>query len=123
YEAIQIGTATVQQFLDFAYATVLSRLEASLAGAEGARLDPRSQSDYAFPRLLIPYIERFMPDRAGAFRARVEEVRRRVPREDQDDLAVNEPGTVQELLARAERLSDPRLKNRLYEKAASQASY
>ena len=123
YEAIQISTAVVQQFLDFAYAAVFSRLEASLSDADGARLDPRSSFDYALPKLLTPYFDHFMPDRAAAFRARVEEVRRRVRGEDQDALALNEPGTVQELLARVERLSDPRQKNRLYEKAASQASF
>jgi hypothetical protein len=123
YEAIQISTAVVQQFLDFAYATVLSRLEASLADAEGARLNPRSQLDYAFPRLLIPYVDRFMPDRARALRTRVEEVRRQVSREDQDELALHEPGTLQELLDRVERLSDQRQRDRLYEKAALQAIY
>ena len=120
YEVIQISPGVLQQFFDLAYDTV-SQLEASLPEAKDSHLDPRAYHDYAIQRLLVPYFDRFMPDRSAAFRARVEEVRRRVRPEDRAALAVNEPGTVQELLARAEGLAEQRQKDKLYEKAVQQA--
>ena len=116
YAAIQISPAVLQQFLDLAYDTV-SRLGVSLPEAK----DPGFYAGFAIQRLLAPYFDRFVPDRAAAFRALVEEVRRRVRREDQAELAMREPGTVQELLARAEGLADHRQRDRLYEKASGQA--
>ena len=121
FEAIHMSQSLVQQVLDFVYDTVSRRLDASLAGVEGARLNPRAHLDYAFPRMLAPYFDQFMPDRAAAFRARVEEVRRRVRPEEQLDLTLSEPGTVAELLTRAAGLIEQRHKDYLYEKAAQQA--
>lgn len=116
------GPAAVAQFLDLAYDMATRRLEAALTGANGVRLDARSMLDFAIPKLLVPYFDRFMPDRAPAFRARVQEALRRVPPEDRQHLVLTEPGTVEELLSRANAISDARLKDTLIQRAALQAS-
>lgn len=83
----------------------------------------RSMLDYAIPKLLVPYFDRFMPDRAPAFRARVLEALRRVPPEERQYLVLTESGTVEELLSRADAIADPRLKDTLIQRAVFQASY
>lgn len=117
------GPAAVEQFLDLAYEVATRRLDTALTGANGARLDARSMLDYAIPKLLMPYFDRFMPDRAPAFRARVQEALRRVPPQERQDLVLTESGTVEELLSRADAIADSRLKDILIQRAVFQSSY
>ena len=116
------GSAAVEQFLDLAYDVTTRRLNAPLTGTDVARLDARSMLDYTIPKLLTPYFDRFMPDRAPAFRARVQEALRRVPPEERQYLVLTEPGTIKELLSRADAIADPRLKDILTQRAVLQAS-
>ncbi len=122
FEATPISAELLEQFLDLAYIAVTARLDAALANVEGARLDVRSFLDYSLPKGLVPYFDRFMPDRAAAFRARVAEVARRVPPEDQPYLALTEPG-IEGLVSIADKLTDARTKDTLYQNAASRAKY
>lgn len=117
------GTAAVEQFVDLAYDVVIRRLDAAMAGASGARLDARSLLDYAIPRLLVPYFDRFIPDRAPAFRARVLDALRRVPPDERQYLVLTDPGTIEQLLTRADGIADPQLKDTLVQRAVFQASY
>jgi hypothetical protein len=64
-----------------------------------------------------------MPDRAPAFRARVEQIRRAVPPDQEHNMVLQEPGSVSELLARAERLRDPNDRDVLYQRAAENATH
>ncbi|HSB10267.1 MAG TPA: hypothetical protein VLM38_12340 [Blastocatellia bacterium] len=114
--------AVVEQFLEFAYDVATRRLDASLADAAGARLDAGSSYDFAVPKLLCGYFDRFMPDRAPAFRARFAEVSRRVPPDQRAYLVMTEPGTIQELQSRADAASEARLKDLLYRRAIAQAT-
>jgi len=122
YAHIPIDPAVIEQFLDLAYTVVTQRSDAAMTNSEGARLDARSFYDYLIPKLLVPYFDRYLPDRAGAFRARVEEAIRRVPPQEQQYLVLTEPGTVQELVARADALADARAKDILYNRAAALAT-
>lgn len=115
------GPAVVEQFLDLAYDVVTKRLDAALTGANAARLDARSMLDFAIPKLLVPYFDRFTPDRALAFRSRFTEALSRVPLEERQYLVLTEPGTVKDLLSRAEAISDTRLKDTLIQRAIFQA--
>ncbi len=115
--------AVVQQFLDLAYKVVIGRLDAAMQGVDGARMNPRSWTDYAIPKSLSPYIDRFMPDKAPAFEARVQEALRRVPADERQYLALTESGTVEELLSRADAISDAKLKDTLIQRAVSKSSY
>jgi len=114
------GPAVMEQFLDLAYDAATRRLDSALSGEIGARLDPRH--DFAIPKLLAPYFDRYLPERAPAFRARVQEALRRVPPGERPYLAVTDPGTVEELLSRADAMGDPGLKDALIRRAVSQAS-
>jgi hypothetical protein len=116
------GAAAVQQFLEFSYEVATRRLQAAMTGEIGARLDPHSMLDFSIPKLLLPYFDRFIPDRAPAFRARLQEAVRRVPPEDRQYLVLTEPGTTEELLSRADAINDPRLKDTLIHRAIIQAS-
>ena len=122
YAHIPVDPAVIEQFLDLAYTVVTGRFDAAMTNSEGARLDARSLFDYLIPKLLVPYFDRYLPDRAGAFRARVEEAVRRVPPEEQQYLVLTEPGTVQELVARADALADARAKGTLYDRAVALAT-
>ncbi len=122
YAHIQIDRAVIEQFLDLAYTVITQRLDAAMTNSESARLDARSFYDYLIPKLLVPYFDRYMPDRAVAFRARVEEAFRRVPPEERQYLALTEPGTVQELLNRADAVADMQAKDALYSRAVALAT-
>ena len=74
------GPAASAQFLEFAYDVATRRLDLASTGANGARLDARSTLDFAIPKLLLPYFDRFIPDRAPAFRTRVQDALGRVHR-------------------------------------------
>lgn len=116
------GPAAVEQFLDLAYDVTTRRLDAALTGTDVARLDARSMLDYTIPKLLTPYFDRFMPDRAPAFRARVQEALRRVPAQERQYLVLTESGTIEELLSRADAIAEPRLKDTLIQRAVLQVS-
>jgi hypothetical protein len=120
HKAIPFDPAVVEEFLDLAYNTLPGRLEESLASAEGNRSFFRFPREYAIARLLAPQFDRFVPDRASTYRARLEQVRRRVPPERQLSMTLYEPGTTEELLARADVLTDPGQKDLLYQKASEQ---
>jgi hypothetical protein len=122
-QPINIGSGTVEQFMELAYDTVMRRLDAAMSNAEGAQLNARSLSDYALPKILMPYVDRFMPERAAAFRVRVEEALRRVPQEDQPYLIMTDTGTIQELVARADTMTNAEVKDSLYHRAVIQATY
>jgi len=116
------GPGIVEQFLEFAYEVATRRLDAAVTGANGARLDARSPHDIAVPKVLASYFDRFLPDKAPAFRARLQEALQRVPPEERQYLALTEPGTVESLLLRADAVTDTRLKDTLIQRAVFQAS-
>lgn len=119
---VSTDPAMVQQFLDLAYEVTTKRFDAAMRGADDARLDARSVLDYGIPKTLEPYFDRFMPERAAAYRARVEDALRRVPGEQRPYLILTEPSTVQELLSRADAMTDAVLRDKLYGRATQQAS-
>ena len=122
FEATPISAELLEQFLDLAYIALTARLDAALANVEGARLDVRSFLDYSLPKGFVPYFDRFMPDRTAAFRARVAEAARRVPPEEQPYLALSDPG-FEGLVSIADKLTDVRTKDALYQSAATRAKY
>jgi hypothetical protein len=122
FEATSISAELLEQFLDLAYNALTVRLDAALANTEGARLNVRSFLDYSLPKVFAPYFDRFMPERAAALRARVAESARRVPPEEQPYLALSEPG-FEGLVSIADKLTDARTKDALYQNAASRAKY
>jgi hypothetical protein len=122
FEATPISAELIEQFLDLAYTAVTGRLDSALANVEGARLDVRSLLDYSLPKALVPYFDRYMPDRAAPFRARVAEAARRVPPEEQPYLALSEPG-FDGLVSIADKLTDVRTRDALYQNAATRAKY
>lgn len=122
YAHTSIDPAVIEQFLDLAYTVVTRRFDAAMTNSEGVRLNARSSLDYTLPKLLAPYFDRYMPDRAAAFRARVEEAARRVPLEEQQYLVMSEPGTVQELVTRADAFADRQAKDSLYDRAIALAT-
>lgn len=117
------GPAAVERFLDFAFDFATRRLDAALTGASGARLDARSMLDFAVPKSLVPYFDRFLPDKAPLFRARLQEALSRVPAEERPYLVLTESGTAEQLLSRAGAIDDARLKDTLIQRAVYQASY
>jgi hypothetical protein len=114
--------AVVGLFLDLAYDVVTKRLDATLTDSNTARLDARSMLDFAIPKLLAPYFDRFTPERAPAFRARLQAALLRVPLEERQYLVLTEPRTVEELVSTAEGTSDTRLKDTLIQRAIFRAS-
>ncbi|HKS40582.1 MAG TPA: hypothetical protein VJX74_08185, partial [Blastocatellia bacterium] len=122
YAHIPLDIGVIEQFLDLAYTVVTRRFDAPMTNSEGVRLNARSPLDYTLPKLLAPYFDRYMPDRAAAFRARVEEAARRVPPEEQQYLLMSEPGTVQELVTRADAFADTQAKDSLYDRAIALAT-
>jgi|GEM_PF-4154149 len=123
FEATPISTELRNQFLDLAYNVVTERLGAALANAEGARLDVRSLFDYSVPKAFVPFFDRYLAaDRAATVRARLAEVARRIAPEEQPYLAVAEPG-IEGLVSIAEKVTDPRTRDFLYDKAATRARF
>ena len=122
FEATPISGELLEQFLVLAYNVVAGRLDEALANVQDAGLDPRSFLDYAVPKTLVPYLDRFMPERAAALQARLAEVTRRVAPEDQPYLALSEPG-FEGLVSIADKLTDSRARDTLYQNAASRAKY
>jgi hypothetical protein len=116
------GNAAVEQFLDLAFDVVTRRLDPVLTGADLVPPDALSWFDYAIAKSLVPYFDRLMPDKAPVFRARVQEALRRVPPKESPNLVLSEPGTVEELLSRADAITDPRLKATLIQRAVTLAS-
>ncbi len=117
------NAAALEQFLEFAYEAASRHLDSAAAGMSGVRLDPRSVFDFAIPKLLAPYFDRFMPERAPAFRARLQEALQRVPAEQRQYLVLSDPGTVESWLSRAETTTDPQLRDTLILRAVSRVSY
>jgi hypothetical protein len=105
--------AATAQFLNFAYDVATRRLDLASTGVNVARLDARSMLDFAIPKLLVPYFDRFLPDKSPAFRARVQDALKRVPLDERQYLVLTESGTVEELQSRADATSDTRLKDTL----------
>lgn len=122
FEATPISAELLDQFLDLAYNAVTARLDAALANVEGARLNARLFLDYSLPKVLAPYFDRFMPDRTAALRARIAEAARRVPADEQPYLALSEPG-FEGLVSVADKLTDTRTRDTLYQNAAMRAKY
>ena len=122
YAHIPIDLAVIEQFLDLAYTVMTRQLDAAMTSSEGVRLNVRSSFDYTILKLLAPYFDRYMPDRAVAFRARLQEAIRRIPPEEQQYLVMAEPGTFQELVTRADALTDSWAKDALYSRAVMLAT-
>lgn len=122
FDSISTDPAAVRDFLDFAYEAATRRLDAVLKGTEDLRLDARSVYDFALPRILEAYFDRFMPDKAAAFRTRVEEVRARVTAEQRLYLLLTDQSSVRDLLAQAESITDGALRDRLYQRAMQQSA-
>ena len=116
------GDVVLEQFLEFAYEVTSHHLDAS-STVNGPRLNPRSIFDFAIPKLLAPYFDRYMPDRAPAFRARLQEAIQRLTPEERQYLVLTEPGTVESWLSKAEATADPRLRDTLVQRAVSLVSY
>jgi hypothetical protein len=115
FRAIKTDPQVISQFLELAY-------EATQRVASNSNPDRASSKfDHTIIKLLAPYFDRFMPDRAAAFRALAEQAVHLVPAEERSYVAMNVSGTVQELLARAETLTELRQKDELYNRASTQA--
>jgi hypothetical protein len=119
FKPIAISPRVIDQFIGFAYDAAYRRLDAALANIDSARLDPRTQ-DFTILKLLAPYFDRLLPERAVGFRARLEEAVHRVPIEERPYLALSEPG-IEQLVAMADTVSDARVRDTLYQRAASRA--
>jgi hypothetical protein len=117
------SSVALQQFLEFAYEAATRRFDAAATGTNQFRLDPRSIFDFVIPKLLAPYFDRLMPDRASAFRARLQEALQRVPPDERQYLMLSEPGTTESWLSRAEAATDSRLRDVLIQRAISFAPY
>ena len=117
YGSIPIDPKVIEQFFDVAFKTVSGRLSPSTERSDGAR----STLDYTIIRLLLPYFDRFLPERGASIRAVAEEAIRRGSPEEQPIPPMAEWGTFQELLAKADALTDPQQRDRLYQRASTQA--
>ena len=113
YRPIPIGPAVIGQFMDLAYETVSSGL-ASTEKSDGAR----STLDYTIIKLLLPCFDRFLPERAASIRAVAEEAIRRAAPREQPNPPMGEWGTFQELLAKAEGVTDQHQKDLFYQRAS-----
>ncbi|MFY9554011.1 MAG: hypothetical protein WAV47_04745 [Blastocatellia bacterium] len=122
FETTPISAELLEQFLDLAYNAVIRRLDAALTNAEEGRLNVRSSLDYSLPKALAPHFDRFTPEKAAALRARIAEAARRVPPEEQPYLALSEPG-IEALVSIADKLTDARIRDALYQNAATRAKY
>ena len=118
-----IDPAAIEQFLDMAYDAVSARLDMVEANSSPARPNAGSWRDYAVAKVFVNYFERYRPDKAAAFRTRVEESIGRIPPEERQFLILTEPGTVHELLTRAETVTDERVKGNLYIRAVFLAGH
>jgi hypothetical protein len=123
FTPVSTDSAAVEQFLDLAYDVVTKRLNAAMTGTDGTRLNARSILDYAIPKLLLPYFDRFTADKAPALRARLQQALHSVPPEDRQYLMMTESGSVQELISRASAIADVKIKDILFLGAIRQAIY
>src|SRR6185295_14829515 len=117
YGSIPIEPKVIEQFFDVAFKTVSGRLSASTESSDATR----STLDYTIIKLLLPYFDRFLPERAASIRAVAEEAIRRGSPEEQPIPPMAEWGTVQELLAKAEAITEPQQRDLLYQRASTQA--
>jgi hypothetical protein len=119
FKPIPMDDAVIRQFFDMAYKTVSSRLDASTGKSD----DALSFFDHTMINLMLPYFDRFIPDRAATIRAIAEEATRRASQADQPNPPMEEWGTVQELLAKAEGIADSEQRDRLYQRASTMAIF
>jgi hypothetical protein len=112
----------VERFFEFSFEVVTRRLQAGLAATNGVHFQVPEYYDFAIPKLLEPYFDRFMPDKATEYRALVKKLRLRVPAGERQYLLLTEPGTIEELLSRANTTADPGLRYALIRRSVFQAS-
>ncbi|HJQ24423.1 MAG TPA: hypothetical protein VKA60_10950 [Blastocatellia bacterium] len=122
-ELTRASPALMAQFFDLAgdAVTEWTAEPQTTAGAD-ARGGVRAPVDYTIAKLLLPYFDRYAPDKSAALRARLDAALRRPMTGDERRLADSRAGTVQELLSRAQAATDGREKDRLYLMAAMQAA-
>ncbi|MFN2454838.1 MAG: hypothetical protein ABR577_11520 [Pyrinomonadaceae bacterium] len=140
--ATQPNPALVTPFLDFAYNMIMRQPETQQSAPDAASSDKESakaqlesakaqmMSDYqstvsyATGQQLLPYFERYAPERAATLRAALENRLRAIPGGTTRDLLANlqQPSTVQELLNKAEDAKTDPEKDSYYQRAAALAA-
>jgi tetratricopeptide (TPR) repeat protein len=112
--------ALVAQYLNSAYAVLmLTDNPAQPAASDSSqKTDIRSQMDYWAIQSLLPYFDRYMPDKGLALRGQLNRAGSKIPGETLDLMeSFNRPGIVQDLVSRALKATGPE-KDELYTQAA-----
>ncbi len=119
-EVTSINPTLVQQFLSFVYETVLSKAEGGTVDVMYARYKP--SFDYQTIYQLLPFFEKYLPDRVGDVRAQLNEMSRTVPAPQLDSITnTNSQTRIDDLKNKAD--SAPlSMKDSLYTQAAMLAS-
>jgi hypothetical protein len=116
----------VPQFLNFAYAAFMQAgNQAQPAVSETsqmAKADVRPQMDYWAIQSLLPYFDRYMPDKGLALRSQLTRAGSKIVGEQLDMIdSFSRPGVVQDLLSKAMKALGPE-RDELYAQAALLAS-
>jgi hypothetical protein len=123
-ESSPLKPVLVQQFLSFAYDTLMQQGNPA-PGTDS--IDPmyaryKPTFDYQTAYSLLPYFDQYMPDKAGMIRAQLNEMSRNLSNEQMDAIInSNSPGRIQALLDKA-LLAPLAMKDGLYTQAAMLAS-
>src|SRR4030095_9853866 len=88
YRPYSSDPAAIEQFLDMAYDAVFDRLDLVEANPKPTRPTEPPWLDYAVAKAFVSYFERYRPDKAAAFRARVQESIERIPPEERQFLVL-----------------------------------
>jgi len=113
--------ATIEQFLNFVYETILSQVGAkSKASPISGRA--MAQRDYMVLQQIMPFFDKLIPDKASIIRNRLSQLADNISLQQLSALeSMNRQTSLQDLLKRAESSSNPWQKNVLYAQAAMAA--
>ena len=116
----------VRPFLEFAYEVITDQIRSTKPGdGEGKVYGSQAPPDFTVFRLLVPYFEQYMPDKASILRPRLEEAVRMATASAGERGEIGRARTlltVQEMLEAAETAESPERRDRIFFEAAVRAS-
>ncbi len=111
--------AVAGQFIDLAYEVASLYLDRT-SKDDAVSCDAGTWLDFAMLKVLVPYVDRYLSGKASDFRSRVTALFHRVPIEQRECLTLTEPAAIDDVAAISERIRDPKVRNRLIQRAVLQ---